>query len=128
MKKRDIYILGISAFYPDSAAALIKNGEVIAAAQEERFTRKKHDGSFPDRSIRYCLKEAHIPMDRVDIVSFHGVSQENISQKFIREKLEYKGKIIFIEHHKSHAASAFYQLYGNVFRELAPDQALLIAA
>jgi carbamoyltransferase len=108
MKNRNVYILGISAFYPDSAAALIKNGEVIAAAQEERFTRKKHDGSFPDRSIRYCLKEAHIPMDRVDIVSFHGVSQKNISQKFIREKLEYKGKIIFIEHHKSHAASAFY--------------------
>ena len=55
-----MYILGISAFYHDSAASIIYNGEIIAAVQEERFTRKKHDSSFPYNSIKYCLKEAGI--------------------------------------------------------------------
>ena len=52
---KDIIILGISAFYHDSAAALIINGEIVAAAEEERFSRKKHDSSFPVKSIKYCL-------------------------------------------------------------------------
>ena len=52
-----MYILGISAFYHDSAACLIKDGNIVAAAQEERFTRKKHDARFPHHAIQYCLKE-----------------------------------------------------------------------
>ena len=55
-----MYILGISAFYHDSAACLLKDGEIVAAAQEERFTRKKHDARFPHHAIQYCLKEAGI--------------------------------------------------------------------
>ena len=55
-----MYILGISAFYHDSAACILKNGEIISAAQEERFTRKKHDSRFPYHAIKYCLKEANI--------------------------------------------------------------------
>jgi carbamoyltransferase len=55
-----MYILGISAFYHDSASALIKDGEIIAAAQEERFTRKKHDFNFPKNGVEYCLREAGI--------------------------------------------------------------------
>ena len=55
-----MYILGISAFYHDSAACLVKDGEIIAAAQEERFTRKKHDHNFPANAINYCLSSANI--------------------------------------------------------------------
>lgn len=64
-------ILGISAYYHDSAAALLRNGEIVAAAQEERFTRKKHDDSFPGNSIEYCLKEAGILLEQVDYVAFY---------------------------------------------------------
>lgn len=64
-------VLGISAFYHDSAAALTENGVVIAAAQEERFTRNKHDDSFPVRAIRYCLDEAGLTLDQVDAVGFY---------------------------------------------------------
>ena len=66
-----MYVLGISAFYHDSAACILKNGEIIAAAQEERFTRKKHDQSFPFNAIKYCLKEAKIPASDIDIVAFY---------------------------------------------------------
>lgn len=65
------YILGLSAYYHDSAAALIKDGEIIAAAQEERFTRKKHDASFPAEAISYCLAEAGISLSDVDHVVFY---------------------------------------------------------
>jgi carbamoyltransferase len=65
------YILGISAFYHDSAAALIKDGFVIAAAQEERFTRKKHDSGFPENAIRYCLEAAGIGIGGLDFVVFY---------------------------------------------------------
>ena len=65
------YILGISAFYHDSAAALIKNGEIIAAAQEERFTRKKHDESFPTNAIKYCLAEEKINLTEIDAIVFY---------------------------------------------------------
>ncbi|MFM1843816.1 MAG: hypothetical protein RLZZ490_2559, partial [Cyanobacteriota bacterium] len=54
------YILGISAYYHDSAAALVRDGVIVAAAQEERFTRKKHDAAFPERGINYCLVEANL--------------------------------------------------------------------
>src|ERR1039458_6729455 len=64
-------ILGISAFYHDSAAALVRDGEVIAAAQEERFTRKKHDASFPAHALAYCLREAGITGKDVDRIVFY---------------------------------------------------------
>ena len=66
-----MYILGISCFYHDSAAALIKDGEIIAAAQEERFSRKKHDARFPEHAIRYCLSEAKIQLHNVSEVVFY---------------------------------------------------------
>jgi len=66
-----MYILGISAFYHDSAAALLKDGEVIAAAQEERFTRKKHDHNFPANAVKYCLREAGITVSDLDAVAFY---------------------------------------------------------
>ncbi len=64
-------ILGISAFYHDSAAALLRDGEIVAAAQEERFTRKKHDPGFPDNALKYCLDEAGIGLQDVDHVAFY---------------------------------------------------------
>ena len=64
-------ILGISAFYHDSAAALLVDGEVVAAAQEERFTRKKHDFEFPVHAIRYCLDEAGLTPEQLDYVGFY---------------------------------------------------------
>jgi len=66
-----MYILGLSAFYHDSAAVLVKDGEIIAAAQEERFTRKKHDQTFPKNAVRYCLEEAGITIDDVKYVTFY---------------------------------------------------------
>ena len=66
-----MYILGISCYYHDAAAALLKDGEIIAAAQEERFTRKRHDQDFPINAIRYCLKEAGITVDDLDYVGFY---------------------------------------------------------
>ena len=66
-----MYILGISAFYHDSAACLVKDGEIVAAAQEERFTRKKHDHELPSNSIQYCLKEAGIDGTEIDFVAFY---------------------------------------------------------
>lgn len=133
-----MYILGISAYYHDSAAALLKNGEVIAAAQEERFTRKRHDHDFPINATKYCLKEAGIDIDKVDYISFYDkpfIKFERIMYTYlatfprsfpsfikaipmwlhqklwiphnIRKQLNYGGKVLFTEHHQSHAASAF---------------------
>lgn len=134
-----MYILGISCFYHDSAAALVKDGEIIAAAQEERFTRKKHDFNFPVNAVEYCLKEAKISIDDVSFVAFYDkplLKFERILQTYfafapvgiqsflmamplwlkeklwipdlIKKKLGYSGKILFPEHHESHAASAFF--------------------
>ena len=64
-------VLGISAFYHDSAAAVVEDGRIVAAAQEERFTRKKHDPSFPKNAIGYCLKEAGARLDELDHVVFY---------------------------------------------------------
>ena len=64
-------ILGISAYYHDSAAALIQDGKIVAAAQEERFTRKKHDHNFPKNAVAYCLKEAGIQASDLDYVAFY---------------------------------------------------------
>ena len=133
-----MYILGISAFYHDAAAALIKDGEIIAAAQEERFSRVKHDLDFPRQSIEYCLEEAGITMAEVEYVGFYDkpfLKLERILETYlsysprgirsflqampvwlkqkihIREtltkELGFEGKIIFPEHHESHAAAAF---------------------
>src|SRR5437868_7931894 len=66
-----MYVLGISAFYHDSAAALLHDGEVVAAAQEERFTRTKHDSGFPQRAIEFCLNEAGIGLGAVDEIAFY---------------------------------------------------------
>ena len=138
-------ILGISAFYHDSAAALIVDGKIIAAAQEERFTRKKHDPSYPTNAINYCLSEANISLDQVDYIAFYdkpflkferlletyvalapkGLQSFRMSMPiWLREKLFLKDmlikeikkidknfnddKMMFGEHHFSHAASAFY--------------------
>ena len=66
-----ISILGISAFYHESAAVLIKDGKIIAAVQEERFSRKKHDSSYPFNSVEYVLKEAGLKLSEIDYVSFY---------------------------------------------------------
>ena len=138
-------ILGISAFYHDSAAALVIDGKIVAAAQEERFTRKKHDPSYPTNSIDYCLKEAKLSLEQVDYIAFYDkpfLKFERLLETYVafapkglksfrmampvwlREKLFLKNvlineikksdkkfnhnKLMFGEHHFSHAASAFY--------------------
>lgn len=143
-----MYILGISAFYHDSAAALIKDGQIIAAAQEERFTRIKHDPAFPVNAIGYCLEEAGIKGDQLEHVVFYDKPflkferlletyisfaprgfksfrmaiplwlQEKLFQKSLLakemsdalggDKKDWLEKLMFTEHHLSHAASAFY--------------------
>lgn len=139
-------ILGISAFYHDSAAALITGGKIIAAAQEERFTREKHTANFPKHAIQYCLEEGGIEIDELDaivfydkpllkferllqtyyafaprgLVSFLKAMPVWLHEKLFLKKLIYNGlkevgkynkkkvKLLFSEHHLSHAASAFY--------------------
>ena len=142
-----MYILGISAFYHDSAACLLKDGEIVAAAQEERFTRKKHDAGFPHHAIQYCLKEANIAASQIDNVVFYEkpfVKFERLLETYlafapkgftsfatampvwIKDKLfqksalikelkatldadiNWRERLLFSEHHLSHAASAFY--------------------
>jgi carbamoyltransferase len=142
-----MYILGISAFYHDSAACLIKDGQIIAAAQEERFTRKKHDASFPKYAIKYCLKEAQINAEKISNIVFYekpfmkferlletylafapkGFSsfakamplwiKDKLFQKsllikelklILGEDISWHERLLFSEHHLSHAASAFY--------------------
>lgn len=134
-------ILGISAFYHDSAAALIVDGKIVAAAQEERFTRKKHDSGFPENAIAYCLAEAGLKPDDLDYVGFYDkplVKFERLLETYLafsprglrswltllpnwlRTRLhlprvikkglgqQYSRRIVFPEHHESHAASAFF--------------------
>jgi len=139
-------ILGVSAYYHDSAAALLVDGEPVAAAQEERFSRKKHDARFPRHAIEYCLVEAGLTLNDVDYIAFYDkpfLKFERLLETYvanaprgfrsfqmaipvwIREKLfqkdlmqkEFKAiqkevktgdKILFAEHHYSHAASAYY--------------------
>ncbi len=134
-------ILGISAFYHDSAAALVVDGEIAAAAQEERFTRVKHDSGFPQNAIDYCLQEGGLIPEDLDYVGFYDkpfLKFERILETYLtfapiglrsflramplwlRQKLHlpreidrglgggYKKRIVFTEHHESHAASAFF--------------------
>ncbi len=134
-----MYILGISAFYHDSAACILKDGEIIAAAQEERFSRIKHDQNFPKKAIQYCLNEVGLKQSELGYVTFydkpflkferiletylefapHGINsflkaiplwirKKLWIKELIREELDYPGKILFSEHHLSHAASSFY--------------------
>lgn len=141
------YILGISAYYHDAAAALVADGKIIAAAQEERFTRKKHDARFPEQAIRYCLESAGIQLSDIETIVFYdkpllkferlletyiGTAPSGIRSFFaampvwLKEKLYLKQtlrselcalgackkselpQLLFSEHHRSHAASAFY--------------------
>jgi carbamoyltransferase len=142
-----MYILGISAFYHDSAACLIKDGEIIAAAQEERFTRKKHDYNFPVNAINFCLDFVGIKGDKLEFVAFYDkpflkferiletyltyapigiksflkamplwIKEKIWMKELIKKELDYNGKILFPEHHVSHAASAFYP---SPFKEAA---------
>lgn len=131
-------ILGISAFYHDSAACLVRDGKIISAAQEERFTRKKHDSAFPINAVNFCLKDSNITVGDLDYISYYDkpfLTFERILETYlsyapfgiksfikalplwikkklwmkevIRKELSYEGKIVFPEHHESHAASAF---------------------
>jgi len=132
-------ILGISAFYHDSAACLVRDGEIIAAAQEERFTRKKHDDRFPTHAVAFCLQRGGIRAGDLNLVAFYDkpflkferlletylqyaprgsasfiksmpvwIKQKLWMKSLIEKELGYAGRIIFPEHHESHAASAFY--------------------
>jgi len=139
-------ILGISAFYHDSAAALVVDGHVVAAAQEERFTRKKHDSGFPQNAVAYCLEAGGIKLADVDYVAFYDkpfLKFERLLETYVafaprgftsfrmamplwlKEKLfqktllknelkahapefDWATRLLFAEHHQSHAASAFY--------------------
>ena len=139
-------ILGISAFYHDSAAALIEDGEIVAAAQEERFTRKKHDAGFPAQAVAYCLDQSGADPDAIDHVVFYDkpfLKFERLLETYVafaprgyrsfamaiplwlKEKLfqktllrdalrdfapdcDWESRLLFTEHHQSHAASAFF--------------------
>ena len=76
-------ILGLSAYYHDSAAALVRDGEIVAAAQEERFSRVKHDAGFPARAAAWCLDEADVTLDRVDRVAFYDKPLLTFDRRFI---------------------------------------------
>ena len=134
-------ILGISAFYHDSAAALVVDGRIVAAAQEERFTRVKHDAAFPSRAVSYCLEEAGIAAADVDYVAFYDkplTKFERLLETYLayapagfksfrlaiplwlKDKLHMRrmirgalgpgcrARLVFTDHHESHAASAFF--------------------
>ena len=140
-------VLGISSFYHDAAACLIRDGVVVAAASEERFTRKKHDESFPRQAIEYCLSAGRLLVDDLDCVGFYEkpfikfkrilfsqiatfprsypsflraipswLHQKLAIPALISEELQYDGPVYMIEHHLSHAASAFLV---SPFREAA---------
>ncbi len=134
-------ILGISAFYHDSAAALVVDGEIVAAAQEERFTRKKHDPGFPNNAIEYCLKEGRVKPEALSYIAFYDKPLTKFDrlletylayapagfQSFrmamplwLKDKLHMRrtlrqqfksarlARLVFTDHHESHAASAFF--------------------
>ena len=83
------YILGISAQYHDSSAALLRDGEVVAAANEERFSRLKHDASLPVRAARWCLSEAGITIDDVDYVVFYEKPLKKFERLLIQQPVSY---------------------------------------
>ena len=75
-------ILGVSAYYHDSAACLVEDGRIVAAAQEERFTRRKHDAGFPSRAVDYCLSEAGITVGQLDLVAKDGLYRRLVERQF----------------------------------------------
>ena len=84
MSAKNTYILGISAFCNDAAAVILRDGEIVAAAQEERFTRKKHDSGFPGNAIDYCLREAGIKKAEIDLAVFHDdLYKEGVKKNWI---------------------------------------------
>ena len=139
-------ILGISAFYHDSAAALIEDGEIVAAAQEERFSRVKHDARFPTNAMAYCLEAAGAAADSIDHIAFYDkpflkferlletyvafaprgfrsfrmalpvwLKEKLFQKRLLRDELrrhapelDWEQRLLFAEHHQSHAASAFF--------------------
>src|SRR6202158_2155089 len=140
-------ILGISAYYHDSAAALVDDGKIVAAAQEERFSRKKHDAGFPRNAVAYCLHEVGVRLTQIDQVVFYDkpwIKFERMLETYLgfapkglqsfltsmplwlKEKLNLKSllkrelakvgqcsqselpALLFTEHHRAHAASAFF--------------------
>jgi carbamoyltransferase len=139
-------VLGLSAFYHDSAAALVVDGRIVAAAQEERFTRKKHDAGFPARALAYCLAEGGLKLSDVDYVAFYDkpflkferlletyvafaprgfksflmaipvwIKEKLFQKELLKGKLgeiepgvDWNSRMLFAEHHLSHAASAYY--------------------
>jgi predicted NodU family carbamoyl transferase len=141
-------IIGISAYHHDSAAALVQDGRIIAAAQEERFTRKKHDQGFPANALRYCLEEGGLKPEEVDHVAFYDkpflkferlletylsfapkgytsfrmalplwLSEKLFQKRLLNKELkafapdaEWEKRLLFSEHHLSHAVSAFHAL------------------
>jgi carbamoyltransferase len=135
-----MYILGISCFYHDAAAALLHDGKLVAAAEEERFSRRKHDSGFPEHAIRFCLEQAGITPEELDYVVFYEKPMPKFERVltsifstwprsyksfreamilWLNEKLWMKDvlrkrvpvspdRVLFVEHHLSHAASAFF--------------------
>src|SRR5579885_347475 len=134
-----MWILGLSAYYHDSAACLVRDGAVVAAAQEERFSRKKHDHRFPAHAVAFCLRQGGISASELEAVVFYDKPLQKFERLletyldyapagirsflqamplWLREKLwmreeigkacGYKGRVLFTEHHESHAASAFF--------------------
>lgn len=132
-------ILGISCYYHDAAACMIADGNIVAAAAEERFSRVKHDNRFPTQAIDFCLKQAGIASNELDAIVFYEkpiIKLERIFaqhldffprsyvrfithmaewlvyrlrfRQLIKQKLQYGGKVLFIEHHLAHAASSYY--------------------
>ena len=85
------YVLGISAFYHDSAAALLRDGEIVAAAQEERFTRKKNDQEFPRHAARYCLRESGLSIEDVQLVAFYERHAQLFGDEFTHRGLTAAG-------------------------------------
>src|SRR3989344_1867626 len=114
---KNIFVLGISCFYHDSSATLLRDGVVVAAVAEERFTRIKHDTSFPVNAIVYCLENQNITIQDISYVGFYEkpllklmpswINEKLMVRRIIRKKLKYAGDIFFIPHHLAHAASAF---------------------
>jgi len=139
-------IVGLSAYYHDSAAALLVDGNIVAAAQEERFTRRKHDAGFPTHALAYCLAEAGLRLENIDYVAFYDkpflkferlletyvafaprglrsfqksmpvwIKEKLFQKDLLRAELEriapavdWRARLLFAEHHISHAASAYY--------------------
>ena len=139
-------ILGISAFYHDSAAALVEDGEIVAAAQEERFSRRKHDARFPASAVAYCLAQAGVAPEEIDHIAFYDkpflkferlletyvafaprgfrsfrmalplwLKEKLFQKRLLRDELsrlapdfDWESRLLFAEHHQSHAASAFF--------------------